>query len=123
MTKTKKEIFMKKKTLFFSILFMGCISLFASGWCSSHGDYSGSSCQKCNDNSKKEWKETFDNAAAVGEAAGVITGYAQKADDFDEFADNVRTHEFESELLQGAQETGKAIGDAIADIYIWATSE
>jgi hypothetical protein len=67
--------------------------------------------------------DEWDDAATVGEAAGVLYGYASNSDSFDEFADYVADHEFESESLQWAQDAGEAIGDVVADIYIWATSD
>ena len=76
-----------------------------------------------NYNAYKQVEKVFDDASTVGETVGVISGYATNSDSFNEFADNIREHEFQSETLQKAQDWGKKIGDAVADVYIWATSD
>lgn len=68
-------------------------------------------------------KKAYDDASAVGELGGVIVGYATNSDSVDEFIENMADHEYNSETLQWAQETGAAIGDAIADVYIDLTSD
>ena len=76
-----------------------------------------------NYNAYKQVEKVFEDATTVGETVGVISGYATNSDSFNEFADNIREHEFQSETLQKAQDWGKKIGDAVADVYIWATSD
>lgn len=71
----------------------------------------------------KSAKKIVQDAASFGEAAGVISGYASESNSIKEFADNVASHEFESSTLQWAQDTGKAIGDAVADVYLWITED
>ena len=84
-------------------------------------NYDCSACELEKDS--KTAKKIFDDAATFGEAAGVISGYATHSDSFDDFANNVANHEFDSSALNWAQETGKKIGDTAADIYLWATED
>lgn len=108
-----------------------CLSIasltFANGVCNIHGEFIGNSCPYCNITTaakdSKKYIEAIEDAMTVGESAGVISGYAMNSDSFNEFADNIAEHEFQSETLQKAQEIGKKIGDAVADVYIWVTSD
>lgn len=70
----------------------------------------------------KEFKKaakTIEDAKTVGESIGVISAYATHSDSFEEFANNVATHEFKTTTLQKAQEWGKEAGDFIADQMGW----
>lgn len=101
------------------------LSIFGvSSLCACPHTQDGSDCIACQtEKEAKNAKKLYDDAATFGEAAGVISAYATHSDSFNEFADNVANHEFESSALNWAQETGKEIGDAVAGFYIWATED
>lgn len=115
----------------FILALIVCLSItsltFANGVCNIHGEFIGNSCPYCDiataAKDSKKYIEAIEDAMTVGESAGVISGYAMNSDSFNEFADNIAEHEFQSESLQTAQEIGKKIGDVVADVYIWATSD
>jgi hypothetical protein len=120
-----------KKSCAIGLIFLavGVGFVFSEGYCREHGSYSGSTRISCASDAApetygiKDYKDVLDDATTVGETAGVIYGYAANSSSFNEFADNIADHEFTSESLQDAQELGKAIGDVVADVYIWATDE